>query len=47
MTNLTTPVAAMPSLQRRFEGRALRSLSLTTLVWCVALLASVPLISVL
>lgn len=37
----------MPSLQRKFEGRALRSLILTTLVWSGALLASVPLISVL
>ncbi|WP_313645692.1 phosphate ABC transporter permease PstA [Pseudomonas sp.] len=47
MTNLTAATAALPSLQRRFEGRALRSLLLTTMVWCVALLASVPLISVL
>ena len=37
----------MPSLQRKFEGRALRSLVLTTLVWTGALIASVPLISVL
>ena len=35
------------SLQRKFEGRALRSLVLTTLVWLCALVASVPLISVL
>lgn len=47
MTNLTSPIKAMPSLQRKFEGRALRSLVLTTLVWAGALLASVPLISVL
>lgn len=46
-TDLTAPTGAMPSLQRRFEGRALRSLILTTLVWAGALLASVPLISVL
>lgn len=47
MTDLSSPITAMPSLQRRFEGRALRSLVLTTLVWFGALLASVPLISVL
>nr|WP_288466263.1 phosphate ABC transporter permease PstA [uncultured Pseudomonas sp.] len=47
MTNLTVPPVEMPSLQRRFEGRALRSLMLTSLVWVVALLASVPLLSVL
>ncbi|WBM30601.1 MULTISPECIES: phosphate ABC transporter permease PstA [Pseudomonas] len=47
MTNLTTPAAALPSLQRRLEGRALRSLVLTILAWFAALLASVPLISVL
>ena len=47
MTNLTAPPAAMPSLQRRFEGRALRSLMLTGMAWLVALLASVPLLSVL
>ena len=47
MTNLTSPIKAMPSLQRKFEGRALRSLVLTTLVWGGALLAAVPLISVL
>ena len=46
-TDLTAPTGAMPSLQRKFEGRALRSLILTTLVWAGALLASVPLISVL
>ena len=47
MTNLTSPTKALPSLQRRLEGRSLRSLILTTLVWFGALLASVPLISVL
>lgn len=47
MTNLTALPAAMPSLQRRFEGRALRSLVLTGMAWLVALLASVPLLSVL
>lgn len=47
MTDLTMAAVASTSLQRRFEGRALRSLVLTTLVWCTALLASVPLISVL
>ena len=26
MTNLTSPITAVPSLQRKFEGRALRSL---------------------
>ncbi|MFN3357989.1 MAG: phosphate ABC transporter, permease protein PstA, partial [Pseudomonas sp.] len=46
-TDLTAPAGALPSLQRKFEGRALRSLILTTLVWAGALLASVPLISVL
>ena len=47
MTDITSSTAALPSLQRKFEGRALRSLVLTTLVWGGALLASVPLISVL
>ena len=47
MTDLTTPVAALPSLQRKLEGRALRSVLLTTLAWFAALVASVPLISVL
>jgi len=47
MTNLSSPGIALPSLQRKFEGRALRSLVLTTLVWAGALIASVPLISVL
>lgn len=47
MTNLSTPALSSNSLQRRFEGRALRSLVLTSLVWCTAFLAAVPLISVL
>ncbi|MGE8323961.1 MAG: phosphate ABC transporter permease PstA [Pseudomonas sp.] len=47
MTDLPTPVNALPSLQRKLEGRALRSLVLTTLAWCAAVVASVPLISVL
>lgn len=47
MTDLTAPPSEMPSLQRRFEGRALRSLVLTGMAWLVALLASVPLLSVL
>ena len=47
MTDLTNPVAALPSLQRKLEGRALRSVLLTTLAWLAALVASVPLISVL
>ena len=47
MNSLSTPTAALPSLQRKFEGRALRSLVLTTLVWAGALIASVPLLSVL
>jgi len=47
MNDLSSTAAALPSLQRKFEGRALRSLVLTTLVWAGALLASVPLISVL
>ena len=36
-----------PSLQRKFEGRALRSIALTVLVWFSAVLTSVPLFSVL
>ncbi|MGY2258213.1 phosphate ABC transporter permease PstA [Pseudomonas sp. SDO55104_S430] len=48
MTDLTAAsISAAPSLQRRFEGRALRSLVLTTLVWLLAVVASVPLFSVL
>jgi phosphate transport system permease protein len=54
MTKLTNPAAAvalsgaaLPSLQHRIEGRALRSIVLTCLTWISALLASVPLFSVL
>ncbi len=47
MTELTYKTTALPSLQRKFEGRALRSLLLTSMVWSGALLASVPLLSVL
>ena len=47
MKDLTTRNTVMPSLQRKFEGRALRSIVLTILVWLGALLASVPLLSVL
>lgn len=47
MNDPTTRPPAMPSLQRKFEGRALRSIVLTILVWLGALLASVPLLSVL
>ena len=36
-----------PSLQRKFEGRALRSIALSVLVWFSAVLTSVPLFSVL
>lgn len=40
-------LAAAPSLQRKFEGRAVRSLVLTSVTWAAAILASVPLFSVL
>ena len=36
-----------PSLQRKFEGRALRSIALSVLAWFSAVLTSVPLFSVL
>ena len=36
-----------PSLQRKFEGRALRSIALSVLIWFSAVLTSVPLFSVL
>lgn len=36
-----------PSLQRRFEGRTLRSMLLSGLIWLSAILTSVPLFSVL
>jgi phosphate transport system permease protein len=39
--------SAPPSLQRKFERRALRSIILTSITWISALLASVPLFSVL
>lgn len=39
--------AVAPSLQRKIEGRALRSIALSSLAWICALLASVPLFSVL
>jgi len=44
---LTSPFPAAPSLQHKVEGRALRSIMLTSLAWVSALLASVPLFSVL
>jgi len=44
---LNTPLPATPSLQHQIEGRALRSILLTSLAWVSALLASVPLFSVL
>ena len=47
MTDLSQPATALPSLQRRFEGRALRSIILTSLAWFTAIVASVPLLSVL
>lgn len=42
-----TNLSARPSLQRKLEGRALRSIALSGLAWLCALLASVPLFSVL
>lgn len=42
-----TNLSAQPSLQRKLEGRALRSIALSGLAWLCALLASVPLFSVL
>jgi phosphate transport system permease protein len=42
--SLSEPI---PSLQRRFEGRALRSIMLSGLLWLTAMLTGVPLISVL
>lgn len=38
---------SVPSLQRKLEGRALRSIVLSLLLWIIALLSSVPLFSVL
>lgn len=47
MSNEKVSLAAAPSLQRKFESRALRSIILTSITWISALLASVPLFSVL
>lgn len=47
MSNISSLSAAAPSLQRKLEGRALRSILLSTLVWVSAIVASVPLFSVL
>lgn len=47
MSNTSSLSTAVPSLQRKLEGRALRSILLSTLVWVSALVASVPLFSVL
>jgi len=40
-------LSAVPSLQRKIEGRSLRSLLLTCLTWVSAVVASIPLFSVL
>lgn len=40
-------LSAVPSLQRKIEGRALRSFLLTCLTWVSAVVASIPLFSVL
>lgn len=47
MSDANAPLSSAPSLQRKIEGRALRSILLSTLTWVSALLASVPLFSVL
>jgi phosphate transport system permease protein len=48
MSDLTSSLAAaVPSLQRKLETRALRSIALSSIAWVSALLASVPLFSVL
>lgn len=47
MSDQNKSLAAAPSLQRKFEGRAVRSLLLTSVTWAAAILASVPLFSVL
>lgn len=47
MSDQKNSLAAVPSLQRKFERRALRSLILTSITWAAAILASVPLFSVL
>lgn len=45
--NATTVSESIPSLQRKFEGRTLRSMILSGLIWLGAILTSVPLLSVL
>ncbi len=45
--NATTVSEPIPSLQRKFEGRTLRSMILSGLIWLSAILTSVPLLSVL
>jgi phosphate transport system permease protein len=47
MSDISSLSAAVPSLQRKLEGRSLRSMLLSTLVWGSAFVASVPLFSVL
>ncbi len=47
MSDANPSLSTAPSLQRKIEGRALRSILLSTLTWVSALLASVPLFSVL
>jgi len=47
MSDKPSLTVAAPSLQRKLEGRALRSIALSGIVWFSALLASVPLFSVL
>jgi phosphate transport system permease protein len=47
MSDEKLSLSAVPSLQRKFERRALRSIILTSITWVSALLASVPLFSVL
>ncbi|MXS85555.1 phosphate ABC transporter permease PtsA [Nitrosomonas sp. HPC101] len=45
--NETSLPESTPSLQRKLEGRALRSMLLSILVWISAILTSIPLFSVL
>ena len=48
MSDTPSPLSGpTPSLQRKIEGRALRSIVLSSLVWFNAVLISVPLFSVL
>jgi phosphate transport system permease protein len=47
MSDQKLSLGAAPSLQRKFERRALVSIVLTSITWISALLASVPLFSVL